>query len=221
MESTSISIPLIGDLAPSFISQTTQGEINFPADYKGSWVVLFSHPADFTPVCTTEFLGFQDLIKEFEARNTKLLGYSVDGVHSHIEWLRNIKKNFGVDIEFPIASGSHIAKKYGMIHPNADTMLTVRAVFIISPHGVIATIMYYPLSNGRNIFEILRTVDSLQMSVNNQKATPANWPHNRIYKDRVIVPPATTVKDAEAVIRKYHDAKDWYIATEENPNNKS
>jgi len=219
MESNT-SFPLIGDLAPSFIAQTTQGEINFPADYLGSWVVLFSHPADFTPVCTTEFLGFQDLIKEFEARNTKLLGYSVDGIHSHIEWLRNIKKNFGVDIEFPVAAGGHIAHLYGMVHPNADKMLTVRAVFIISPKGVVATIMYYPLSNGRNIFEILRTIDSLQLSVHNQKATPANWPHNRIYKDRVIVPPATTLEEANQVKDLYADAKDWYIATEENPLNK-
>lgn len=213
------AFPLIGDIAPSFTAQTTQGEINFPEDYVGSWVVFFSHPADFTPVCTTEFLGFQDLIKEFTARNTKLLGYSVDGIHSHIEWIRNIKKNFGVDIEFPVASGGHIARLYGMVHPNADKMQTVRAVFIISPHGVVATIMYYPLSNGRNIFEILRTIDSLQLSVNNQKATPANWPHNRIYKDRVIVPPATTLEEADEVEKKYADAKDWYIATEENPIN--
>jgi len=219
METNKVTIPLIGDLAPSFKAQSTQGEINFPEDYKGSWVVLFSHPADFTPVCTTEFLGFQDLIKEFAARNTKLLGYSVDGIHSHIEWVRNIKKNFGVDIEFPIIAGGHIASLYGMVHPNADKMQTVRAVFIISPHGVVATIMYYPLSNGRNIFEILRTIDSLQISVNHQKATPANWPHNRIYKDRVIVPPANTIYDANEVAKKYMDAKDWYIATEENPLN--
>ena len=218
MDSNTVTIPLIGDLAPSFKAQTTLGEINFPEDYKDNWVVLFSHPADFTPVCTTEFLGFQDLLKEFEARNTKLLGYSVDGIHSHIAWVRNIEENFGVKIEFPIIAGTEVAKKYGMIHPNADQMATVRAIFIISPGGVIATIMYYPLSNGRNIFEILRMVDSLQMSYNNQRATPANWPHNRIYKDKVIVPPATTVKDAAAVDEKYSDARDWYIATEENPN---
>ncbi len=216
---TKTTIPLIGDIAPSFTAQTTQGEINFPEDYKGSWVILFSHPADFTPVCTTEFLGFQDLIKEFEARNTKLLGYSVDGIHSHIEWLRNMKKNFGIDIEFPVASGVQIAQLYGMVHPNADKMLTVRAVFIISPNGVVATIMYYPLANGRNIFEILRTIDSLQLSVLNQKATPANWPHNRIYKDRVIVPPATTLAEANTIKDSYADAKDWYIVTEENPLN--
>lgn len=218
MDSNKITIPLIGDLAPAFKAQTTLGEINFPEDYKGSWVVLFSHPADFTPVCTTEFLGFQDLYKEFEARNTQLLGYSVDGIHSHIAWVRNIEENFGVKIQFPIIAGSHVAIKYGMIHPNADQTATVRAVFIISPGGVIATIMYYPLSNGRNIFEILRTLDSLQMSYNNQRATPANWPHNRVYKDRVIVPPATTVEAAAEVDEKYSDARDWYIATEENPN---
>ena len=221
MDTHTITIPLIGDKAPSFKAHTTQGEINFPEDFKGSWSVLFSHPADFTPVCTTEFLGFQDLLKEFEARNTKLLGYSVDGVHSHIAWLRNIEEKFDVKIEFPIAAGGHIAHKYGMIHPNTDNMLTVRAVFIISPGGVIATIMYYPLSNGRNIYEILRTIDSLQMSYNHQRATPANWPHNRIFKDRVIVPPAMTIQDALNVEENYTDALDWYIATEENPNKKS
>ena len=218
MNTNTISIPLIGDAAPAFKAQTTQGEINFPEDYKGSWVVLFSHPADFTPVCTTEFIAFQDMQHEFEARNTKLLGYSVDGIHSHIAWLRNIKDKFGVSINYPVAAGAHIAHKYGMIHPKSDTTLTVRAVFVISPGGVIASIMYYPLSNGRNIFEIIRLIDSLQISYNNQRATPANWPHNRIYKDKVIVPPAVTISDALDIENKYMDAKDWYIAAENNPN---
>jgi len=211
------SFPLIGDMAPSFTAQSTQGIIKFPEDFKGHWVIFFSHPADFTPVCTTEFLAFQDLQKEFEARNTKLVGYSVDGVHSHIEWLRNIEKNFGVKIQFPLIAGNHIAEKYGMIHPNADTTSTVRAVFIIAPLGTIATIMYYPLSNGRNTFEILRMIDSLQLTFNHQKATPANWPHNRIFKDQVIVPPATTMDIADSVTKYNPNAKDWYIVTEDNP----
>ncbi len=221
MENAIPRIPLIGDKAPEFKAQTTYGEINFPGDFKGHWVVLFSHPADFTPVCTTEFLSFQRLLREFEARNTKLLGYSVDGIHSHIEWVRNIERNFDVKIEFPIAAGSHIAHKYGMIHPNADHTLTVRAVFVISPGGYIAAIMYYPLSNGRNIFEIIRLIDSLQMSYYNQRATPANWPHNKIYNDQVIVPPATTLNEATEREEKYKDAKDWYIVTEPAPPKKS
>jgi len=214
---TTTSFPLIGDLAPSFKANSTLGIVNFPEDFKGSWVVLFSHPADFTPVCTTEFIGFQDLQSEFEARNTKLVGYSVDGVHSHIEWIRNIEKNFGIKIKFPLLSGPHIAELYGMIHPNADSMATVRAVFIIAPLGTIATIMFYPISNGRNIFEILRMIDSLQLTYNYQKATPANWPHNRIFKDKVIIPPASTTEMANSISNAYPDAKDWYIATIENP----
>jgi len=210
-------IPLIGDIAPSFTAQTTHGEVNFPEDYKDSWIVLFSHPGDFTPVCTTEFLGFQELKGQFDKRNTKLLGYSADGIHSHIAWLRNIKEKFDVDIEFPVASGFHIAQKYGMIHPNAEKMATVRAVFIINPEAEIAALMYYPLSNGRNIFEILRAVDSLQMTYQNNRLTPANWPHNRIFKDKVIVPPENTLKDAYKTEKNNPKSEDWYIISEEKP----
>ncbi len=217
MNTQNFAFPLIGDQAPAFKAQSTQGPINFPEDYKGSWVVLFSHPADFTPVCTTEFIAFQDLHKEFEARNAKLIGYSVDGIHSHIEWLRNIEKNFKVTIKFPLIAGQHVAEKYGMIHPNADSTATVRAVFIIAPQGTVASIMFYPLSNGRNIFEILRLIDSLQLSYNHQRATPANWPHNRIYKEKVIVPPASTMEAAQEVLSKNTDARDWYIITEDKP----
>jgi peroxiredoxin 2/4 len=217
MNNSSSTFPLIGDPAPAFTAQSTQGTINFPDDFKGNWVVFFSHPADFTPVCTTEFMAFQDLNKEFEARNTKLVGFSVDGVHSHIEWVRNIERNFGIKIQFPLLAGHHIAQMYGMIHPNADSMATVRAVFIIAPQGTVATIMYYPMSNGRNVFEILRMIDSLQLTYNFQRATPANWPHNRIFKDKVIVPPANTLEAAGNIASSHADAKDWYIATEENP----
>ena len=218
MNTDNCTIPLIGDKAPHFEAQTTEGLISFPEDYKGSWTVLFSHPGDFTPVCTTEFLGFQELKSEFDKRNVKLLGFSVDGVHSHIAWMKNIEENFGVKIEFPIASGHHIARKYGMIHPNADEMATVRAVFIISPGGVIASLMYYPMANGRNIYEIVRLIDSLQLSYNEGKATPANWPHNKIYGNKVIVPPVKTLAEADAVKEKYPDCKDWYICAVNNPN---
>ena len=218
MNTETCKIPLIGDVAPHFNAQTTDGAISFPEDYKGKWTVLFSHPGDFTPVCTTEFLGFQELKEEFDKRDVKLLGFSVDGVHSHIAWLKNIEENFGVKIEFPIASGHHIAHKYGMIHPNADKMATVRAVFIISPGGVIAAMMYYPLANGRNIFEIVRLIDSLQLSYNEGKATPANWPHNKVYGNKVIVPPVKTLAEADAIKSKYPDCKDWYICAVENNN---
>jgi len=218
MNTETFTIPLIGDIAPHFEAQTTEGALSFPEDYKGSWTILFSHPGDFTPVCTTEFLGFQELKPEFDKRNVKLLGFSVDGIHSHIAWLKNMEANFDVKIEFPIASGHHIAQKYGMIHPNADKMATVRAVFIISPGGVIAAVMYYPLANGRNIYEIVRLVDSLQLSYNEGKATPANWPHNKVYGNKVIVPPVKTLAEANTIKEKYPDCKDWYICATTNPN---
>lgn len=205
-------------MAPVFKAQSTQGFINFPEDYKGKRTVLFSHPADFTPVCTTEFMGFQNAYKDFQAINTELLGYSVDGVHSHIEWLKNIEKNFGVKVEFPLLAGAQIAHLYGMLHPNADTSVTVRAVFVINPEGKIEAIMYYPLSNGRSVSEILRLVKSLQTTATYGRATPENWPKNPIFGDKVIVPPANTMDQSVENAAKY-DNKDWYLCTEENPNN--
>ena len=215
-EENNFKMPLIGEKAPSFKAGTTQGPINFPEDKAGKWVVLFSHPADFTPVCTTEFLGFQDLKAEFDAINTDLLGYSVDGIHSHIEWVRNIKKNFGVDIEFPIIAGPEVAKKYGMIH-SVDSTVTVRAVFVINPEGEIAAIIYYPLSNGRNIKEILRLVKALQKTYNNKVATPESWPKNARLEDDVIVPPAMSINEAvENEENSDYKCYDWYICTKEN-----
>lgn len=210
-------LPLIGDYAPAFTAKSTQGEITFPGDYKGKWVVLFSHPADFTPVCTTEFIGFQKSYADFKAINTELLGYSVDGVHSHIEWLRNIEKNFWIKVEFPLLAGVEIGHLYGMLHPNAGTSETVRAVFVISPEGTIAAMMYYPMSNGRSIAEILRLVKALQTTAKYGRATPENWPNNSIFGDNVIVPPANTMDDAVAYPEKY-EHKDWYLCTEKNPN---
>ncbi|MCD5380371.1 peroxiredoxin [Candidatus Gracilibacteria bacterium] len=210
-------IPLIGEDAPAFNSATTMGPINFPADYAGKWTVLFSHPGDFTPVCTTEFMAFQDQKAEFDKRDTELLGYSIDGLHSHIAWVKNIKENFDVDIEFPIVADLSVAYKYGMLHPTANSNQTVRAVFVISPEGKIAAIMYYPLSNGRNVDEIIRLIDSLQMSANNGRATPANWPNNKIFGDDVIVPPASTMDMADEN-QKNFDNKDWYICSTKNPN---
>ncbi len=209
------SLPLIGQPAPQFTAASTTGEINFPDDYKGKWVVLFSHPADFTPVCTTEFLGFQALHSEFQALNTELVGYSVDGLQSHIEWVRNIKKNFGVDIEFPIAAGPEIAHKYGMLH-TVDSTHTVRAVFLINPEGLVHAIMYYPLANGRDIHEILRLVKAAQKSYEGV-ATPEKWPNNARFGSKVIVPPAPTVQAAvENESNSDYECVDWYLCLKED-----
>lgn len=209
-------MPLIGQKAPSFKAATTMGLINFPEDNAGKWTVLFSHPADFTPVCTTEFLGFQDLKEEFDKINTSLLGYSVDGIHSHIEWVRNIKKNFDVDIEFPIVAGPEVAHKYGMIHA-VDSTVTVRAVFVINPEGEISAIVYYPLSNGRDIKEILRLVKASQKTYTDKVATPESWPNNARLGSDVIIPPASSMEDA--VINENNDdykCYDWYLCTKKN-----
>jgi len=209
-------IPLIWEKAPAFSCHSTEWYIDFPKDYEGKWVILFSHPADFTPVCTTEFLWFQARKADFDKRNVELIGYSVDGINSHIAWVRNIKEKFNIDIEFPIAAHPSIAVNYGMMQPSADDSHTVRAVFFINPKGEIAALMYYPLSNGRNIDEILRLVDSLQMTANHGRATPANWPNNEIFGSDVIVPPATSMEQAESNPAKY-EHKDWYLCTEKMP----
>ncbi len=216
MQEEKNTLPLIGQEAPAFVAETTMGKINFPEDKKGKWVVLFSHPADFTPVCTTEFLGFQDLKEEFDKINTDLIGYSVDGIHSHIEWVRNIKKNFNVDIEFPIAAGPEIAHKYGMIHA-VDSTVTVRSVFVINSEGIISAIVYYPLSNGRDVKEILRLVKALQKTYNDKVATPESWPKNARLEDDVIIPPAMSLGDAEKN-EENSDYKcyDWYLCTKKN-----
>ena len=215
-ELETINIPLIGEPAPAFEAPSTKGVIKFPEDYKGKWVVFFSHPADFTPVCTTEFISFQKHYDEFKKRNAELLGYSVDGVHSHIAWVKNIKEKFGVDIEFPIVAHPKIAYLYGMLHPTADDSHTVRAIFIIDPDGKVAAVLYYPLSNGRNIKEILRLLDALQVTYKYWRATPANWPENELFGDKVIVPPADSLQKAEENEKNF-ECKDWYICVDENP----
>ena len=213
---TQTTIPLIGQEAPVFHAASTQGEVKFPLDYKGKWVVLFSHPADFTPVCTTEFMGFQDKYADFKAVNTELIGYSVDGVHSHIEWVRNIKKNFDVEIEFPIVAGPQIAHLYGMLH-DVDSTHTVRAVFVINPEGKIAAIMYYPLSNGRSIDEILRLVKALQKTHDQGVATPENWPNNKRLDSDVIIPPADSMEKASAnESNADYKCYDWYLCTKKD-----
>jgi len=213
---TEFKIPLIWETAPEFNTPSTTGNINFPTDYKGKWVVLFSHPADFTPVCTTEFIWFQDKIEEFKKRNVELIWYSIDGIQSHIAWVNNIKEKFWVEISFPIVADMSIAFKYGMLQASASSSHTVRAVFFINPESKIAALMYYPLNNWRNIDEILRLIDSLQITDKHKRATPANWPENRIFWDRVIVPPASNISEMEKNINTY-ECKDWYLCTQENP----
>lgn len=187
------NMPLIGDKAPAFEAVTTQGKINFPQDYKGKWIILFSHPADFTPVCTTEFMTFASMIKEFEAMNVQLVGLSVDSLYAHIAWLRKIrelewKDKKHIDVTFPLIEDIRmdIAKQYGMIQPNASNTQAVRAVFVIDPEGVIRAIIYYPLSTGRNFDELKRLILALQKADSDNCATPADWRPG----DDVIVPTA-------------------------------
>ncbi|NHK32840.1 MAG: peroxiredoxin [Asgard group archaeon] len=210
------SLPLIGDKAPEFKAKTTYGEVNFPADYNGKWVVLFSHPADFTPVCTTEFHAFQKRKKDFEKLNADLIGLSIDQIYSHIKWVEWIKENLKVEIEFPIiADHGDIAKKYGMIHPSKSAS-TVRAVFVIDPNGIIRAIIYYPPEMGRNMDEILRIIKAFQIADKYNVAMPANWPENELLKDRVIIPPASDVKTAEKRLKEY-ECYDWWLCHKELP----
>ena len=193
------AMPMIGDKAPAFRSMTTMGKVNFPEDYSGSWVILFSHPADFTPVCTTEFIAFARMADEFEAMNVKLLGLSIDSVHSHLAWAKSIEsiawKGDPVVLPFPIIADitMNVAKKYGMLQTVAKTQ-TVRAVFIIDPEGIIRTILYYPMSTGRNIGEILRMLKSLQTHDAEHVSTPVNWQPG----DQVVLGAPLTLEEANA-----------------------
>ena len=194
VENQVVMMPRIGDKAPSFHAVTTQGDINFPADFSGSWVILFSHPADFTPVCTSEFMTFASLEEKFAKVNTKLVGLSVDGLYSHIAWLRTINEKIeykgmkNVEVRFPLIEDitMEVATKYGMIQPGESSTRAVRAVFVIDPKGVIRTIIYYPLSLGRNFDELYRVVVGLQTADAFDVALPADWRPG----DDVIVPPA-------------------------------
>lgn len=194
MENQVNAMPRIGDLAPAFQAVTTQGTINFPADYKGKWVILFSHPADFTPVCTSEFMTFASMQKEFEALNTQLVGLSVDGLYSHIAWLRTIKEKIeykgmkNVEVTFPLIEDitMNVANMYGMLQPGESSTKAVRAVFFIDPKGVIRALIYYPFALGRNFDELKRVIIGLQTADNFSVALPADWRPG----DDVIVPTA-------------------------------
>jgi len=208
-------MPLLGDRFPIMSVQTTHGELHLPDHFKGKWFVLFSHPADFTPVCTTEFVAFQQRYDKFKAMNCELIGLSVDQVFSHIKWGEWIKDNLNVEIEFPIiADTGKVAETLGIIHPGKGTN-TVRAVFIVDPDAKFRIILYYPQELGRNMEEILRVVKAMQISDENKVAMPANWPENELLKDRVIIPPATSVKDAEQRIKNAKKGEfecyDWWL----------
>ncbi|HEX2913305.1 MAG TPA: peroxiredoxin [Chloroflexia bacterium] len=202
-------IPRIGDRAPDFTATTTKGDITFSEWQGASWVVLFSHPADFTPVCTTELAEFARRQSEFAARNTKLIGLSIDSIHSHLAWLRNINERLDVQIDYPLIAdlNTAVAQKYGMIHPGASATATVRAVFVIDPQHTIRALIYYPLTNGRNIDEILRLVDSLQASDSYKVATPVNWRPG----DKVIVPAPRTEAQIESNLKAGDEVVDFYL----------
>lgn len=222
MEQTQVinPMPRIGDNAPSFTAVTTQGNINFPQDYAGRWVILFSHPADFTPVCTSEFMTFASMEQKFNEANCDLVGLSVDGLYSHIAWLRTIKDKIeykgmkNVEVTFPLIEDitMEVAKKYGMIQPGESSTKAVRAVFFIDPKGVIRTLMYYPLSVGRNFDELYRTLIALQTGDAFGVATPADWNPG----DDVIVPTAGSCGVAKERMEDTTgelDCKDWFFCT--------
>ena len=207
------SVPRINEQAPDFEAKSTHGIIKL-SQYtaQGKWVLLFSHPADFTPVCTTEFIGFASSYPEFEKRNVQLIGVSVDSVYAHIAWVRNIEENFGVDVKFPVVADldQGVARAYGMVHHAVSDTATVRAVFIIDPKRVIRALIYYPMSLGRNIDEILRIFDALQTADANACSTPANWKTG----DPVIVPAPATQQDASTRVAggAGFEVKDWYLS---------
>jgi peroxiredoxin 2/4 len=214
------SMPRIGEKAPSFKAVTTQGEINFPEQYAGSWVILFSHPADFTPVCTSEFMTFATLEDKFTELNCKLVGLSVDGLYSHIAWLRTIKDKIdykgmkNVEVKFPLIEDitMEVANKYGMMQPGESSTKAVRAVFFIDPKGIIRTIIYYPLSLGRNFDELLRVLEGLQTADAFGVALPADWRPG----DDVIVPPAGSCGQAKDRMEGKESGvtcHDWFFCT--------
>jgi peroxiredoxin (alkyl hydroperoxide reductase subunit C) len=204
-----VSLPRLGEKAPDFDAVTTHGNLKLD-DFKGNWLILFSHPADFTPVCTTEFIAFAEIFPDLQKRGVELLGLSVDSVSSHIAWVRNVEEKTGVKIPFPIIAdlNKEVSLAYGMVHPGQSKTETVRCVFIIDDKQIIRTILYYPLSTGRNMQEIIRIVDALQTTDANGVATPANWKPG----DKVVVPPPNTQEGAEERVKHPgYECVDWYL----------
>ncbi len=204
-----VGLPRLNEPAPAFEATTTHGVIRL-SDYEGSWLILFSHPADFTPVCTTEFVAFAELYPELQKRGVELLGLSIDSVYSHIAWVRNIEEKLGVKIPFPVIAdlSREVAIRYGMIMPGESKTETSRCVFIIDPKGILRAMIYYPLSLGRNTREILRVIDALQTADAHKVATPANWQPG----DKVILPAPNTQEMAEERVQEGFETVDWYLS---------
>ena len=211
-----IGMPLLGEKFPEFEVQTTHGKMKLPDDFNGKWFVLFSHPADFTPVCTTEFIAFQKRYDKFKELGTELIGLSIDQVFSHIKWVEWIKDKLDVEIKFPVIADDtgKVASKLGIVHPGKGTN-TVRAVFIVDSMGVMRAMLYYPQELGRNMDEILRMIKGLQVVDENKVAMPANWPENEIVGDHVIIPPAsdekTVKKRLESAEKGEIECFDWWL----------
>jgi peroxiredoxin (alkyl hydroperoxide reductase subunit C) len=209
------AMPLrLEEAAPQFTAPTTHGEKSL-SDYKGKWLILFSHPADFTPVCTTEFIAFAQAAEEFRGMNTELIGLSIDSVYSHIAWERDIKEKFGVEVTFPIIAdlSMDVARKYGMIHPGAGSTSAVRAVFVIDPEQKLRAMIYYPMTTGRSIAEIKRLIQGLQLNAKHQLATPEGWQPGQA----CIVPPPGTAQDANARVQSDFDVTTWYFSKTADP----
>ncbi len=207
--STPAALPRLNEPAPDFKAVSTQGEISL-SQFKGKWVVLFSHPADFTPVCSTEFIEFANSADWFKSHNVQLIGLSIDSVYSHIAWIRSIEQHFGVSIQFPVIADldTKVAQAYGMIHPGAASTATVRCVFVIDDKGVVRAMIYYPLTSGRNIEEIKRLISALQTHEAHKVATPANWQPG----DKVIIPAPLTQAAAEQRMHEPVEVTDWYFS---------
>ncbi len=210
MSETTSSFPHLNEPAPEFKAKTTHGDRSL-SDYKGKWLILFSHPADFTPVCTTEFIGFQKHASTFCSMNCELIGLSIDSLYSHLAWVQNIKEKFGVEISFPIIEDikMDVAKAYGMVHPGAADTQAVRATFFIDPNGILRAMVYYPMSNGRSIDEFVRLLQAMQTSDANKIATPEGWTPGC----DVIVPPPKTAEAVAARAGEGYNTVDWYFST--------
>jgi len=202
------SMPILGEPAPDFEALTTHGMVKL-SDFKGKWLVLFSHPADFTPVCTTEFIAFSAIADQLKSLNVQLLGLSIDSVHSHLAWIRSVKEKMGVDIPFPIIEDltMNVAKKYGMIHPGQSSTAAIRAVFFIDDKGILRAMLYYPLTAGRYMPEIIRLVKSLQTTDKYGVATPANWQPG----EKVVVPAPKNKAEMDKRLSEGYECKDWYL----------
>ena len=208
-ETSSVTMPRLNEPAPAFEAVTTHGNLHL-SDFKGTWLVMFSHPADFTPVCTTEFIAFAEIHPKLRAMGVELMGLSIDSVYSHIAWVRNIEEKMGIKIQFPIIADLDraVATKYGMVMPGESKTETSRCVFIIDEKQILRAMIYYPLTTGRNMDEIVRVIQAMQTSDEHGVATPANWRPG----DKVIMPPPKTQEDAE---KRANDpaleCKDWYF----------